>query len=150
MAATIAPFDLDVVAGVTPDADLRAGTAVWNVERARAIVAFFAQVTTTQDVERFVSGFTEDCEVHLSPLEPIRGHDALRTLMGRFFSADRLEFRCDKQLRAISGDVLGVVWSNRWVDRASGRRMRSKGVEFWVMDGERIARWDAAQNAWPE
>jgi hypothetical protein len=147
------PFDtraLEAVAGVTSEADLRAGATVWTVERAREIVDFFARVTTSQDVDRFLTGFTEDCEVHVSPFEPARGLDALRALMGRFFSADRLEFRCDKQLRAISGDVLGVVWTNRWVDRASGRRMRSKGVEFWQMRGDRIARWDAAQNAWPE
>lgn len=143
------PTALEHLAGVTPDADLQAGPTFWPVPRARALVAAFADATTTQDVERFVAGFTEDCEVHVAPFDPIRGRDALRALMQRFFSADRRQFRCDKQLRSISGRVIGVVWSNHWIDRVSGRPMRSKGVEFWVMDGERIARWDAAQNAWP-
>jgi hypothetical protein len=111
-----------------------------------------AFVTTIVNVsgQSFVAGFTDDCEIHYAPYPPVRGHDGVRQLIERHFSPDRAGFVCRKQLRAISGDVLGVVWCNSWTDRRTGRAMRSKGVEFWRMRGDRIARWDAAAVAWPD
>ena len=65
-----------------------------------------------------------------------------------FFSSGKKDFTCHKRLRSISGNVVGVVWINEWTDAGTGKRMNSKGVEFWTMSGERIARWDAATAVW--
>ncbi len=35
-------------------------------------------------------------------------------------------------------------------DRNTGKRIRTHGIEFWIMRGERVARWDGAVNAWEE
>ncbi len=134
--------------GITSDADLAAGTSVFSIERAKRIVETFARVTTSQDADAFVSGFTENCVVHYPPDAVLRGRQALHERMSRFFSSGKKDFTCNKRLRSISGNVLGVVWINEWTDAGTGKRMNSKGVEFWTMSGERIARWDAATAVW--
>lgn len=140
---------IESITGETSDADLAGGTSVYSVEQAKRIVEAFARTTSEQDVEAFVQGFTEDCVVQFPTAPTVVGHDALRRLMAGFFSKEgRLDFVCHKRLRAISGNVLGVVWFNDWIDARTRQHRQSKGVEFWVMRGERIARWDACTASW--
>jgi len=64
------------------------------------------------------------------------------------FGAPNTGFLCRKVLRSLSGPVFGVVWVNHWADPETGEAKRSKGVEFWLMRDDMIARWDASFNAW--
>ena len=43
---------------------LASGVAEIPIDAARRLVAMLAAVTTSNDVEKFLSGFTEDCAVH--------------------------------------------------------------------------------------
>ena len=58
------------------------------------------------------------------------------------------DFVCPKALRSLTGNIFGVIWLNDWVDTKAKQRMRSKGVEFWVMQKGQIARWDCCVCAW--
>jgi len=65
-----------------------------------------------------------------------------------YFGAPNTGFLCRKVLRSLSGPVFGVVWVNHRADPETGEAKRSKGVEFWLMRDDMIARWDASFNAW--
>ncbi|MDX2203560.1 MAG: nuclear transport factor 2 family protein [Hyphomicrobiaceae bacterium] len=133
----------------TDDEVLAAGATEISLQDARALVRLFAEVTTSQDVDAFVSGFTEECVVHFAPAPLIHGREALRHHMATFFTSQRRGFVCKKSLRALNGNVLGVTWTNRWTDASTGKAMGSYGTEFWILRGNLIARWDAASAAFP-
>jgi hypothetical protein len=65
-----------------------------------------------------------------------------------YFGRSGTGFLCRKVLRSLNGPLFGVIWINHWADPETGAPRRSKGVEFWMMRGGRIARWDASFNAW--
>ena len=132
----------------TGDQALEAGASVIGARRARELVRHFAEVTSSKDVEAFVAGFTDDCVVQFGRFPEMHGKAALRRFAQGMFS-DRLEdFTCRKTLRSLSGNVIGVTWISEWTDAATGERKKGRGFEFWIMEGERIARWDAGFNAW--
>lgn len=130
----------------TDDAALAAGATVFSVERARQIVQKTAEVTASGDADAFANGFTADCLVRFNHLE-LRGKRAVRDFFHpRFIS--RRDFTCDKSLRSLSGNVFGVIWTNTWTEIETSKKMAGKGVEFWVMEDELVARWDASFTAW--
>lgn len=127
----------------TDDAVLAHGaTATMTVENARRLVKLFADVTACQDSEAFLAGFTDDCVVWYPPNRPMQGKQALREFLSK--RGHRSEFTCTKQLRTINGNVLGVTWLSQWLDPKGGTRHERRGVEFWIMRGEHIARWDCS------
>jgi hypothetical protein len=147
-----ATIDLGPWTGATPDDVLAAGAREYTVAQAKDIVSRFAAVSTSCDIDTFVSGFTEDCSVSFNEHAGMVGHAALRAFMApRFarFSAPGANYLCRKVLRSLTGNVFGVIWINHWIDEESRRTMRSKGIEFWIMKDGRIARWDASITAWP-
>ncbi len=81
---------------------------------------------------------------------PLVGRRAVRDYMARRLTPDRVGYTCEKTLRTLNGNVFGVQWENRWTDRDTGKKIRTRGIEIWVMRGEQVARWDGAVNAWEE
>lgn len=145
---TDAPALQTNLSDITDDAVLAQGaTTAMTVEKARALVKMFAEVTASQDSEAFLSGFTNDCVVWYPPNRPMQGKDALRQFLGK--RGYRNEFTCTKQLRSINGNVLGVTWLSQWADPKDGARHERRGVEFWIMRGEQIARWDCSTTTYP-
>ncbi len=49
----------------------------------------------------------------------------------------------DDAVLAEGASVISVEWLNTWIDPASGTEKQSRGSEFWILDQQRIARWDA-------
>lgn len=150
--ADFATIDIGPWTGETPDEVLAAGATVYSVAEARALVQRFADVSTSCNLDTFVSGFTEDCVVSFNEHAGLVGHAALRDLMApRFarFSAPGTHYLCRKVLRMLTGPMLGVVWVNHWIDPDTRKTMRSKGLEYWVIRDSRLARWDASITAWP-
>jgi hypothetical protein len=43
-----------------------------------------------------------------------------------------------------------VTWISEWTDTETKKRGKGRGFEFWIMRGDRIARWDAAFNMWSD
>lgn len=122
-------------------------TSVMPLSRARELVKMFADVTASQDTEAFLSGFTDDCIAWYPPNKPMHGKQALRDFLSK--RTPRKDFNCTKQLRTINGNVLGVTWLSQWSDPETGGRHERRGVEFWIMRGEQIARWDCSTTTYP-
>lgn len=147
-----ADIDISPWAGATPDDMLALGAREYSVERAKAIVQFFAEVSTSCDVDHFMTGFTDNAVVSFNDTADITGQAAIRAFMApRFahFGRPGSGFLCRKQLRALNGNLFGVIWVNHWREPETGREMRAKGFEYWMMEQGRIARWDASITAWP-
>jgi len=132
----------------TDDAVIACGVSDISPAEARRLVAMFAEVTTSKDVERFLSGFTDDCVVQFGRFPTMRGKEQFRPFVASMFSPRLRDFVCRKTLRTLSGNVIGVTWMSEWIDGDSGKRKLGRGFEFWIMRDGRIARWDAAFNSW--
>ena len=101
-----------------------------------------------QDLDTYVSYFTEDCVVRFGVIPEFKGHDALR----KFFtarSARQKGYRLKKQFRSLMGDVMTNIWDGEWEDVDTGKPMKGFGVEVWTMRDGRIAVWEASFNAAP-
>ena len=137
----------DLVDATSSDVLEQSPTSVMTVAEARALVQAFADATAKQDVDLFVSGFTEDCVVWYPPAPVMHGKPAFRKfLSGR---APRTDLIVEKQLRTLNGNVLGVTWNSRWTDPNDGCKHERRGVEFWILRGRQIARWDCATATYP-
>ena len=132
----------------TDEAVIASGVSDIPLAEARRLVAMFAEITTSANVERFLSGFTEDCVVQFGRFPTMRGKEQLRPFVESMFSPRLKNFVCRKALRTLSGNVIGVTWTSEWIDANSGKQKAGRGLEFWIMRGELIARWDAAVNSW--
>jgi nuclear transport factor 2 (NTF2) superfamily protein len=125
------------------DNELAAGVSKISVEKAKSLVALFARVTTSRNIAEFVGGFTEDCVTRFNCSPEMHGRDELRAFMRPRLARYPESYRCDKRLRAISGNVLGVEFVSTWLDQETGKPMIGRGSEFWLMRGDQILRWDA-------
>jgi nuclear transport factor 2 (NTF2) superfamily protein len=133
-----------VLDGTTSDSVLTAPDQILTVSQARALVDLFARVTTSRNADDFIKGFTEDCVITFNRAE-VHGKAALHAFMAERFAKMPETYVCEKRLRALNGNVLGVEWHNYATDpETKVRKVIGHGCEFWVMRGEQIARWDAA------
>jgi len=150
--AAYADIDITPWTGATSDEMLALGAREYSVAKAKAIVQLFAEVTTSLDVDRFVAGFTENSVTSFNEHPDIIGQAALRAFMTprcAYFGRPGGNYLCRKVLRALNGNVFGVVWVSHWHEPDTGRAMCAKGLEYWSMDDGRIARWDASGTSWP-
>ena len=122
---------------------LGSGASTISVADALALVQRFADVSTSRDGVAFAEGFTEDCLVSYTLRPPLRGRSEVREFFVPRFAGLPDSFRCEKTLRMLNGNVLGVEYHNSWIDPESGQVAHGRGAEFWVMEGQQIARWDA-------
>ena len=99
------------------------------------------------DVERMLSGFTDDCTVRFAEQHEMSGKAALRAFLGARVARQR-NYRLRKTLRAVQGSTVGVEWHGEWEDARTGRAMQGKGLEFWTVQDGLIRVWDAAFNVW--
>lgn len=132
----------------TDDAVLASGTSEFTVSDARALVKLFAEVTTSKDVDAFLSGFVEDCVVQYSHFPIMRGKTTFRPFVVEMFSPRIEHFHCEKSLRMLNGNVIGGTWTATWLDGKTKKKKAGRGFEFWIMRNKLIARWDAAFNSW--
>jgi len=118
------------------------------VQQARDLVALLAKVTTSKSVDDFLAGFTDDCVVQYGEFPVMIGKSSFRPFVEQMFSPKLKDFVCEKTLRSLNNNVIGGTWAATWIDADSGKRKAGRGFDFWIMRGQRIARWDAAFNAW--
>ncbi len=132
----------------TDDGTLLADPSVFTLDQAKTLVQLFAKVTSCRDPASFASGFTEDCVAWFPPQPELRGRSALHDFMAAGFKALGDDYVCTKSLRTVNGNVLGVTWMSTWTNRKSGETMIGRGLEFWIMREQKIARWDCSQTVW--
>ena len=116
-----------------------------TIEQAWNFVQHVESLFMPWNIDALVDGFTEDCVVRFGTLPEFRGREALRAFFaGR--SAKQKNYRLTKQLRTLMDDTITNVWHGTWQDADTGVAMRGMGIEIWVMEGGKIAVWEAAFN----
>ena len=125
-----------------------AGAAL-SLEEARGIVKQVETLFARADIPGIVAGFTEDAVVRFGDFPEMRGRETIeRFIRARF--ARQKNYRLQKHLRTLMGNIIGNDWDAQWEDGKTGKKMRGRGMEFWDMRGHQIACWDAVFNVWEE
>lgn len=118
-------------------------------DAARALVQKVQDAFRDADVETLVAGYTDDVVIRFADHPEIHGkHAAEDFLRARF--ARQKNYRLNKELRTLDGNMVGNYWEGVWEDAKTGRKMRGRGTEFWTLSGGKIAIWEAAFNVWAE
>jgi nuclear transport factor 2 (NTF2) superfamily protein len=116
-----------------------------TIEEARSFVKHVEQLFMPWNVDALAEGFTEDCVVRFGNVPEFYGRGAVRAFFATR-STRQKNYRLVKEFRSLMGDTITNVWNGTWEDAESGAAMKGFGVEVWVMQGGRIAVWEAAFN----
>ncbi|HEV3364287.1 MAG TPA: nuclear transport factor 2 family protein [Acidimicrobiia bacterium] len=100
------------------------------------------------DVDRVLDLFTSDAVFHMNGKLVAKGTDELRRWHERLFAAVS-EYRLTKTLRAASGDVITVEFTETYRSAKDGTPMQGFGGEFWTMEGDRLAEWHLYWRGYP-
>jgi len=124
----------------TKTTDLTFADAEAVLERAQALMS-------TGDVAGVMATFSEDVVVKFADFPEMRGRSALEAFLRARFERQQ-NYRLQKQLRAVSRNVIACSWDGEWDDGKDGRPMQGRGIELLTMRAGRIARWEATFNVW--
>lgn len=114
---------------------------------AEAVLQRAQQLLNTGDIAAVMKTFTADVIVRFADFLETQGRAPLeKFLIARF--ARQKNYRLQKQLRAVSGNVIVCYWDAEWDDGQDGRQMEGRGIELLTMRGDEIARWEATFNVW--
>jgi uncharacterized protein (TIGR02246 family) len=100
------------------------------------------------DVDRVLALFTPGVVFYMNGQLVGKGLDDLRRWHERFFAAVQ-DYRLTKTLRAASGDVITVEFTETFVRSKTGEPMQGFGGEFWTMQGDRLAEWHLYWRSYP-
>lgn len=120
-----------------------------NFAAAREIVKAVETLFGKADIDGIIAGFTEDAVARFGDLREMRGRAAIEAFIRARFARQK-NYRLQKHLRMVMGDLIGNDWDGQWEDAKTGKKMRGRGMEFWQMRGRQIAYWDAVFNVWEE
>lgn len=118
-------------------------------EEAEGIVKEVEGLFGRIDIAGIVAGFTPDVVARFGDFPEMRGRAAVEAFIRARFARQK-NYRLQKHLRMVMGDLIGNDWDAQWEDAKAGRRMCGRGMEFWRMCGRQIAQWDAVFNVWEE
>lgn len=116
-------------------------------EEARRLVQDVEDAFAAADLARIAQGFTEDAVARFADFPELRGRAAVMDFLAARFARTK-GYRLRKTLHALMGDRLANSWEATWEDAKTGKAMQGRGIEIWIVREGRIARWDAAFNAW--
>lgn len=120
-------------------------TDTYTFEEAKAIVKTVETVINEKDIEAVANGFTEDAVAHFGDFPELRGRAAIRDFMATRWVRQQ-DYQLRKTLHVVMDNVFAGTWEGDWTDSKTGKKMVGFGTEIWYMEGERIARWEAAFN----
>jgi nuclear transport factor 2 (NTF2) superfamily protein len=118
-----------------------------SLETARAFVKEVETAFGSGDVDRMIKGFTDDVVVRFADRPEMHGIAEVEAFL-RLRMARQKNYRLQKHLRMLSGDMIGNMWEGEWEDAQTGKSMRGRGTEFWTMRGRKVAVWEATFNVW--
>ncbi|WP_338827063.1 nuclear transport factor 2 family protein [Bradyrhizobium sp. 27S5] len=115
---------------------------------AEAVLERAQKVMSTGDIPAIMKSFASDVVVRFADFPETRGKPPLEQFLRVRFARQK-NYRLQKQLRAVSGNVIVCSWDGEWDDGQDGRRMQGRGIEILTMRGGEIAKWEATFNVWP-
>lgn len=99
------------------------------------------------DISEIMKTFSSDVVVRFADFPETTGRPPLEKFLIARFARQKI-YRLQKQLRAVSGNVIVCYWDAEWDDGQDGRQMQGRGIELLTMRGDRIAKWEATFNVW--
>lgn len=118
-----------------------------TVEEATQLVQEVEDSYNAADVDRIVSGYSDDIVIRFGDVPEIRGKEAAERFISARFARIR-NYRLTKKLRAVTGNVVGVSWEGSWEDIKTGKTIEVRGTEFWTLRDGKMADWEATVNTW--
>src|SRR5215510_13264538 len=104
---------------------------------AEAVLDRAQMLMSAGDVSEVMKTFASDVVVRFADFPEMRGRPPLeKFLLARF--ARQKNYRLQKELRAVSGNVIACYWEGEWDDGQDGRQMQGRGIEFLTMRGGEI------------
>ncbi|SDZ00777.1 nuclear transport factor 2 family protein [Thermoactinomyces sp. DSM 45892] len=120
----------------------------FTYEMALAKVKSAEDVWNTCDPDLVVKAYTPDSEWR-NRAEFFVGRDAIREFLQRKWSRE-LHYRLMKELWCYRNDRISVRFEYEWVDKDTGRWMRTHGNEHWEFDEKGLMkRRDMSANDYP-
>lgn len=114
---------------------------------AAAVLARAQRLMGTGNISEVMKTFASDVVVRFADRPEMHGKPALESFLAARFARQK-NYRLQKELRAVSGNVIACSWEGEWDDGQDGRQMQGRGIELLTMRGGEIARWEAAFNVW--
>ena len=114
---------------------------------AEAVLARAQALLNAGDVAGVMATFSEDVVVNFADFPEMRGRPALEAFLRARFKRQQ-NYRLQKQLRAVSRNIIACYWDSEWDDGNGGRQMVGRGIELLTMRGDLVARWEATFNVW--
>jgi nuclear transport factor 2 (NTF2) superfamily protein len=115
----------------------------------KAMLAELVAAFHARDVEQLAAGWSEDIVIRFADHPELHGKEAGKKWLAARFARQR-GYRLVKTFRAVTGNIIGDMWTGQWTDSLTGKKMQGKGMEFLTMRGNKIAVWEAVFNAWEE
>jgi nuclear transport factor 2 (NTF2) superfamily protein len=123
------------------------GIEALTIGDAEAVLERAQRLMSAGNIAEVMKTFAPDVVVRFADLPETHGRPPLeKFLLARF--ARQKNYRLQKQLRAVSGNVIACCWDAEWEDGRDGRHMQGRGIELLTMRSGDIARWEATFNVW--
>jgi nuclear transport factor 2 (NTF2) superfamily protein len=124
-----------------------AGIEALTIGDAQAVLARAQRLMSMGNIAEVMQTFAPDVVVRFADCPETHGRPPLETFLRARFARQK-NYRLQKQLRAVSGNVIACSWDAEWEDGQDGRHMQGRGIELLTMRGGEIARWEATFNVW--
>jgi nuclear transport factor 2 (NTF2) superfamily protein len=118
-----------------------------TIADAEAILEQAQRLMSAGDISEVMKTFASDVIVKFADFPETHGRAALEKFLIARFARQR-NYRLQKQLRAVSGDVIVCYWEGEWDDGQNGRQMQGRGIEMLTLRDSEIAKWEATFNVW--
>jgi nuclear transport factor 2 (NTF2) superfamily protein len=99
------------------------------------------------DISEVMKSFASDVVVRFADFPETYGRPPLEAFLRARFARQK-KYRLQKQLRAVSGNVIVCSWDAEWEDGQNQCKMEGRGIELLTMRGDEIAQWEATFNVW--
>jgi ketosteroid isomerase-like protein len=112
-----------------------------NREEAAGFAERFLSAWNSQDVDRVLSCYTEDC-VYLDPNTrgTVKGHDALRGYLTKLFQQWNMHWVLREFFLFEDKDGGAFLWHAELTPAAGGKTIPVQGMDLVAMRGERMCR----------
>lgn len=118
-----------------------------SFDDAKAVLERGQRLLNAGDVSQVMQTFASDVVVRFADFPETHGRPPLEAFLRARFARQK-NYRLQKQLRAVSGNVIVCYWDAEWEDGRDGHQMEGRGIELLTMRGDEIAKWEATFNVW--
>jgi nuclear transport factor 2 (NTF2) superfamily protein len=123
------------------------GIKALTISDAEAVLERAQRLMSAGNIAEVMKTFAPDVVVRFADFPETHGRPPLeKFLLARF--ARQKNYRLQKQLRAVSGNVIACYRDGEWEDGQYGRHMQGRGIELLTMRTGEISRWEATFNVW--